>query len=117
KATKARQAQSRVKALERMERIAPAHIDSPFGFEFPMAEKVSNPLLSIRDGRAGYGETTVLDAINLTLLPGSRIGLLGPNGAGKSTLMDALRGQSTLLAGERACGEHLAIGYFAQHQL
>ena len=117
KATKARQAQSRVKALERMERIAPAHIDSPFSFEFPMAEKVSNPLLSIRDGRAGYGETTVLDAINLTLLPGSRIGLLGPNGAGKSTLMDALRGQSTLLAGERACGEHLAIGYFAQHQL
>ncbi len=117
KATKARQAQSRVKALERMERIAPAHIDSPFSFEFPVAEKVSNPLLSIRNGRAGHGHTTVLDGINLTLLPGSRIGLLGPNGAGKSTLMDALRGQATLLAGERTCGEHLAIGYFAQHQL
>ncbi|WP_051067808.1 ATP-binding cassette domain-containing protein [Marinobacter santoriniensis] len=117
KATKARQAQSRVKALERMERIAPAHVDSPFSFSFPMAEKVSNPLLSIRNGRAGYGETVILDKLNLTLLPGSRIGLLGPNGAGKSTLMDALRGEGTLLAGERTCGEHLAIGYFAQHQL
>jgi ATP-binding cassette subfamily F protein 3 len=123
KATKARQAQSRVKSLERMEKIAPAHIDSPFSFEFPMADKVSNPLLSIRHGQAGHGDTKVLSNINLTLLPGSRVGLLGPNGAGKSTLMDALLGQgeqgtaSTLLSGERTCGEHLAIGYFAQHQL
>ncbi|MDL0432366.1 ATP-binding cassette domain-containing protein [Marinobacter sp. TBZ242] len=117
KATKARQAQSRVKALERMEKIAPAHVDSPFSFEFPVADKVSNPLLSIRNGAAGYGETVVLEGINLSLLPGSRIGLLGPNGAGKSTLMDALRGESTLLRGERTTGEHLAIGYFAQHQL
>ncbi|MCK7552845.1 ribosomal protection-like ABC-F family protein [Marinobacter goseongensis] len=117
KATKARQAQSRVKALERMEKIAPAHVDSPFSFEFPVADKVSNPLLSIRNGVAGYGETTILAGINLSLLPGSRVGLLGPNGAGKSTLMDALRGESTLLAGERTTGEHLAIGYFAQHQL
>jgi ATP-binding cassette subfamily F protein 3 len=100
-----------------MERIAPAHIDSPFSFEFPVAEKVSNPLLSIRNGKAGHGNTPVLDGINLTLLPGSRIGLLGPNGAGKSTLMDALRGEGTLLSGDRTCGEHLAIGYFAQHQL
>lgn len=117
KATKARQAQSRVKALERMERIAPAHVDSPFSFEFPMADKVSNPLLSIRHGAAGHGDTAILNNINITLLPGSRIGLLGPNGAGKSTFMDALRGTGTLLAGERTCGEHLAIGYFAQHQL
>ena len=122
-ATKARQAQSRVKSLERMEKIAPAHIDSPFSFEFPMADKVSNPLLSIRHGQAGHGESVILNNINLTLLPGSRIGLLGPNGAGKSTLMDALLGQgdegatSTLLSGERTCGDHLAIGYFAQHQL
>ncbi|WP_339780961.1 ATP-binding cassette domain-containing protein [uncultured Marinobacter sp.] len=122
-ATKARQAQSRVKSLERMEKIAPAHIDSPFSFEFPMADKVSNPLLSIRHGQAGHGESVILNNINLTLLPGSRIGLLGPNGAGKSTLMDALLGQgdegatSTLLTGERTCGDHLAIGYFAQHQL
>ena len=117
KATKAKQAQSRVKALERMERIAPAHVDSPFSFEFPMADKVSNPLLSIRHGVAGHGDTAILRDINVTLLPGSRIGLLGPNGAGKSTFMDALRGTGTLLAGERTCGEHLAIGYFAQHQL
>ncbi|MGM0570827.1 ATP-binding cassette domain-containing protein [Marinobacter sp.] len=117
KATKARQAQSRVKALERMEQIAPAHIDSPFSFTFPVAEKVSNPLLSIRNGKAGHGDTVVLSGLNVTLLPGSRIGLLGPNGAGKSTLMDALRGEATLLAGERTTGEHLAIGYFAQHQL
>ncbi|RBW51170.1 ABC transporter ATP-binding protein [Marinobacter sp. F3R11] len=122
-ATKARQAQSRVKSLERMEKIAPAHIDSPFSFEFPVSDKVSNPLLSIRNGQAGHGETVILKEINLTLLPGSRIGLLGPNGAGKSTLMDALLGHgeegtvSTLLSGERTCGEHLAIGYFAQHQL
>ncbi|GGC69665.1 ATP-binding cassette domain-containing protein [Marinobacter halophilus] len=117
KATKARQAQSRVKALERMERIAPAHVDSPFSFEFPMADKVSNPLLSIRNGAAGHGDAAILNHINITLLPGSRIGLLGPNGAGKSTFMDALRGTGTLLRGERTCGEHLAIGYFAQHQL
>ncbi len=122
-ATKARQAQSRVKSLERMEKIAPAHVDSPFNFEFPVADKISSPLLSIRHGRAGHGETVILDGVNLSLLPGSRIGLLGPNGAGKSTLMDALLGQgeqgqaSTLICGERTCGENLAIGYFAQHQL
>ncbi|MGC8119955.1 ATP-binding cassette domain-containing protein [Marinobacter sp. VGCF2001] len=117
KATKARQAQSRVKALERMEKIAPAHVDSPFSFEFPMADKVSNPLLAIRHGVAGHGEQPILQNISVTLLPGTRIGLLGPNGAGKSTFMDALRGTGTLLNGERTCGEHLAIGYFAQHQL
>lgn len=117
KATKAKQAQSRVKSLERMERIAPAHVDSPFSFEFPVADKVSSPLLSIRNGAAGHGDTTILKDINLSLLPGSRIGLLGPNGAGKSTFMDALRGEGTLLSGERSAGENLAIGYFAQHQL
>jgi len=117
KATKARQAQSRVKALERMEKIAPAHVDSPFSFEFSVADKVSNPLLSIRHGVAGHGDTPVLHDINVTLLPGTRVGLLGPNGAGKSTFMDALRGAGTLLFGDRTCGEHLAIGYFAQDQL
>ncbi|TGN38055.1 ATP-binding cassette domain-containing protein [Marinobacter confluentis] len=117
KATKAKQAQSRVKALERMEKIAPAHVDSPFNFEFPVADKVSSPLLSIRRGAAGYGDAVILRDIDLTLLPGSRIGLLGPNGAGKSTLMDALRQSDHLLEGQRTCGEHLAVGYFAQHQL
>ncbi|MDC0661311.1 ATP-binding cassette domain-containing protein [Marinobacter sp. SS21] len=117
KATKARQAQSRVKALERMEQIAPAHVDSPFTFEFPAAEKVSSPLLSIRHGVAGHGGREVLSGLTLSLLPGSRIGLLGPNGAGKSTLIDALRGEARLLGGERTAGENLAVGYFAQHQL
>ncbi len=104
-----------------MEKIAPAHVDSPFSFEFPVADKVSNPLLSIRHGGvAGHGgDVPILKNINVTLLPGTRVGLLGgPNGgAGKSTFMDALRGTGTLLSGERTCGEHLAIGYFAQHQL
>jgi ATP-binding cassette subfamily F protein 3 len=117
KATKARQAQSRIRSLERMERIAPAHVDSPFEFSFPVADKISNPLLSIRHGQAGHRGQVLLDPINLTLLPGSRLGLLGPNGAGKSTLIDALLGGDTLLGGERTTGEHLAIGYFAQHQL
>ena len=117
KASKARQAQSRVKALERMEKIAPAHVDSPFSFQFPVADKVSSPLLSIRQGEAGHGDRVVLSGLNLSLLPGTRVGLLGPNGAGKSTLIDALRGEATLLAGERNPGENLSVGYFAQHQL
>ncbi|MCG8519082.1 MAG: ATP-binding cassette domain-containing protein [Pseudomonadales bacterium] len=117
KASKARQAQSRVKALERMEKIAPAHVDSPFSFQFPVADKVSSPLLLIRQGKAGHGDRVVLSGLNLSLLPGTRVGLLGPNGAGKSTLIDALRGEATLLAGERNPGENLAVGYFAQHQL
>jgi len=117
KATKAKQAQSRIKALERMEQIAPAHIDSPFNFEFPMADKVSNPLVTLRKVDAGHGDKVILREVGLSLIPGSRVGLLGPNGAGKSTLMGAIRGTSTLLAGERTTGEHLQIGYFAQHQL
>ncbi len=117
KATKARQAQSRIKSLERMERIAPAHVDSPFEFTFPEADKISSPLLTIRNGVAGHGEKVILRNISLNLLPGSRIGLLGPNGAGKSTLISAMLGGSSLLSGDRATGEHLAVGYFAQHQL
>ncbi|MFI0473329.1 ABC-F family ATP-binding cassette domain-containing protein [Halomonas sp. HMF6819] len=121
KATKARQAQSRVKMLERMEEIAVAHVDSPFHFTLPAADKTSHPLLVLDDARLGYRgdteETVQLDKVNLTLLPGSRIGLLGPNGAGKSTLIKTLTGELELLAGKRVPGEHLAIGYFAQHQL
>ena len=118
KASKARQAQSRLKELERMEEIAPAHIDSPFRFEFPAAEKTSNPLLHLRAVDAGYapGEP-VLHEVGLSLLPGERIGLLGANGAGKSTLIRTMTGELPLLAGDRTPGEHLAIGYFAQHQL
>jgi|AntDeeMinimDraft_5_1070356.scaffolds.fasta_scaffold01962_4 ATP-binding cassette subfamily F protein 3 len=121
KASKARQAQSRIKMLERMEDIAMAHVDSPFYFTLPAADKTSHPLLVLDRARLGYstddGERVQLDGVNLTLLPGSRIGLLGPNGAGKSTLIKALTGELALLAGERVPGEHLSIGYFAQHQL
>src|SRR3546814_9885853 len=84
-ATKARQAQSRIKALEKLEELAPAHIDSPFDFVFREADKVSSPLLDLAEGRLGYGDKLVLDKVKLQLVPGARIGLLGPNGAGKSS--------------------------------
>ncbi|MDP2784910.1 MAG: ATP-binding cassette domain-containing protein, partial [Sulfurimicrobium sp.] len=87
KASKARQAQSRLKALARMELISAAHVDTPFSFRFREAEGVSDPLLTLEDAKVGYGETALLDKIRLTLRPGSRIGLLGRNGAGKSTLV------------------------------
>ncbi|BAL26707.1 ATP-binding cassette domain-containing protein [Azoarcus sp. KH32C] len=117
KATKARQAQSRIKALERMERIAAAHIDTPFGFTFRDAPPAPDPLLQIEDGAVAYGERTVLDRVRLTLRPGERVGLLGRNGAGKSTLIKLLAGGLPLADGTRTEGKGLAIGYFAQHQL
>jgi ATP-binding cassette subfamily F protein 3 len=116
-ATKARQAQSRIKALERLEELAPAHVDSPFDFVFREADKVSSPLLNLSEARLGYGDKTVLDKVKLSLAPGARIGLLGPNGAGKSTLIKTLAGDLSVLDGSLARGENLAIGYFAQHQL
>ena len=117
KATKARQAQSRIKALERMELIAPAHIDSPFHFSFLSAEKQPNPLLQLDHGRVGYGDKVILDQVKLTLSPGDRIGLLGPNGAGKSTLIKLLAGELEPIAGHYQPAQELKIGYFAQHQL
>lgn len=122
KATKARQAQSRLKMLERMGNIAVAHVDSPFHFTLPAADRTSHPLLVMDEARLGYrasdqSERVQLDQVRLTILPGQRIGLLGPNGAGKSTLIKSLTGELPLLAGKRVTGEHLAIGYFAQHQL
>ena len=116
KATKAKQAQSRVKELERMELIAPAHIDSPFSFSFQASEKISFPLLQLEHCDLGYSDP-ILNKVNLTLSPGDRIGLLGPNGAGKSTLIKSLTGDQPLLNGVSRIGEHLKIGYFAQHQL
>lgn len=116
KATKAKQAQSRLKELDRMEQIALAHVDSPFTFRFRDADKQSSPLLVLRGADIGYGQP-LLKNINVNIQPGMRIGLLGVNGAGKSTLVKALVGELALLAGERTVGEHLAIGYFAQHQL
>ena len=117
KATKARQAQSRLKALDRMERIAAAHVDAPFDFEFPAPARAPDPLLTLEDVSAGYPDHVVLKDVKLTLRPGARLGLLGPNGAGKSTLIKLLAGELAPLAGRRAEGKGLAVGYFAQHQL
>jgi ATP-binding cassette subfamily F protein 3 len=117
KASKARQAQSRVKALARMERIAPAHVDAPFDFEFAEPARAPDPLLALEDAAAGYGGRPVLSGVELSLRPGARLGLLGRNGAGKSTLMKLLAGELVPLGGRRTCGQGLGIGYFAQHQL
>jgi ATP-binding cassette subfamily F protein 3 len=117
KASKARQAQSRLKELDRMQMISSAHIDSPFNFRIPESPKLSDPLLVLNDAAIGYGEKVLLKNVKLNLHPGSRIGLLGANGAGKSTLIKTLLGELSLVNGERVQGEHLRIGYFAQHQL
>ena len=116
-ATKARQAQSRIKALERMEELSAAHVDSPFDFVFRESVKISSPLLDLSEGRLGYGDKIVLEKVKLQLAPGARIGLLGPNGAGKSTLIKNLAGELTPIGGRLVRGENLVVGYFAQHQL
>ncbi|WP_445577214.1 ABC transporter domain-containing protein [Pseudomonas sp. E141] len=116
-ATKARQAQSRIKALERMEELSAAHVDSPFDFVFRESTKISSPLIDLSDARMGYGDKTVLEKVKLQLTPGARIGLLGPNGAGKSTLIKNLSGELEPLAGRLTRGENTVVGYFAQHQL
>jgi len=117
KATKASQAQSRIKALERMQMIAPAHVDSPFSFGFKHPGQIPNPLLRLDKASAGYGETTILHGLSFSLLPGERIGLLGPNGEGKSTLIKLMAGMLSPQFGSRDEAKELRIGYFAQHQL
>ena len=117
KATKARQAQSRLKALERMELIVPAHVDSPFRFDFEPPRHLPHPLLRLEGIRAGYGERLVLAGVDLSLSPGDRIGLLGANGAGKSTLVKILAGELDPSGGHRETAQELRVGYFAQHQL
>lgn len=119
KATKAKQAQSRLKELERMEQLSPAHIESPFTFRFPAPERIPQQLITLSDADLGYGNKVLLKKVQLSLHGNSRLGLLGANGAGKSTLMKTLvEGASgTLLAGDRVEGAHLRIGYFNQHQL
>ncbi|PPD42222.1 MAG: ABC transporter ATP-binding protein [Methylobacter sp.] len=116
-ATKARQAQSRIKALERMELIALAHVDSPFDFSFPALGRMPNPLLKLGKVDVGYGDKAVIKNVNLSIAPGDRIGLLGPNGAGKSSLIKVLAGDMIAKTGVRLEAEALKIGYFAQHQL
>ncbi|MBD8454495.1 ABC transporter ATP-binding protein [Serratia rubidaea] len=117
KATKAKQAQSRIKMLERMELIAPAHVDNPFSFSFREPESLPNPLLRMEKVSAGYGDKVILQSIKLNLVPGSRIGLLGRNGAGKSTLIKLLADELAPLSGEIGLAKGIKLGYFAQHQL
>ena len=117
KASKAKQAQSRIKMLERMELIAPAHVDNPFHFSFRAPESLPNPLLKMEKISAGYGDRVILDSIKLNLVPGSRIGLLGRNGAGKSTLIKLLAGELTPFSGDIGLAKGIKLGYFAQHQL
>ncbi|EIB97328.1 MULTISPECIES: ABC transporter ATP-binding protein [Pantoea] len=117
KASKAKQAQSRIKMLERMEMIAPAHVDNPFSFTFRKPENLPNPILKMEKVTAGYGDRIILDAIKLNLVPGSRIGLLGRNGAGKSTLIKLLAGELEAMEGRIGLAKGIKLGYFAQHQL
>jgi ATP-binding cassette subfamily F protein 3 len=117
KATKAKQAQSRIRTLERMEAIAPAHVDSPFSFEFPSAAIHARQLVKLEQATLGYGGAPVVAGVDWSILAGERIGLLGPNGAGKSTLLRAVAGELPPLAGRRLTALGLSIGYFAQHQL
>ncbi|HSS64973.1 MAG TPA: ATP-binding cassette domain-containing protein [Gammaproteobacteria bacterium] len=117
KATKARQAQSRLKALARMERIAPAHVDSPFEFSFGEPHSLPRPLLRLEEVSAGYSRQPVLEGISITISPGDRIGLLGKNGSGKSTFIRLLAAEVEPLAGRREASSTLVCGNFAQHQL
>jgi ATP-binding cassette subfamily F protein 3 len=121
KASKARQAQSRIKTLEKMERIAPVHAESAFHFSFKTSESVPNPMLVLQDVACGYrgeqGDKTVLTGVQLSIQDGQRIGLLGANGQGKSTLVKTLAGVIPPMSGEMQLGKGLRIGYFAQHQL
>lgn len=116
-ATKARQAQSRIKALERMEMISAAHVDSQFNFEFRPPVSAPDPLLVLDNMSIGYADKPILNKVAFTIRPGERVGLLGKNGAGKSTLIKALAAELKPLSGKRVEGKDLNIGYFAQHQL
>lgn len=117
KATKATQAQSRLKALERMELIAPAHVDSPFHFSIPEPDKSPSPLISVHDASVGYGDKAIVENIEFAMSPGDRIGLIGPNGAGKSTVIKLLAGELKRQSGNYHQSSELKIGYFAQHQI
>jgi ATP-binding cassette subfamily F protein 3 len=118
KASKAKQAQSRLKRLEKLPDLAPALVDTQFTFRFEKPETLPYPLLALKQSECGYNpETIILKNVALTLVPGSRIGLLGRNGAGKSTLIKSLAGELSLQSGERYCAQELKVGYFSQHQL
>ncbi len=117
KASKAKQAQSRVKMIERMEKVAPMLAEAEFDFEFRVPDKLPSPLIRLDDVAVGYGERTVLSGIRFNLAPGDRLGVLGPNGEGKSTLMKLLAGVINVQDGQVVRHPELKLGYFAQHQL
>ena len=117
KASKARQAQSRLKALQRLQLIAPAHLDSPFEIDFEAPDKLPRPLLRLESVAAGYGGAPVLEGVDMSLAPGDRVGLLGANGAGKSTLVKVLAARLAPEHGRCEVAAGLEIGYFAQQQL
>ena len=122
KASKAKQAQSRVKALERMEKLAPVLTASDFEFEFPAPESLPNPMLSLKELACGYERSeqpplTIVSGINRSVLPGQRIGILGANGQGKSTLVKTLAHMMAPVSGQITEGKGLSIGYFAQQEL
>jgi len=117
KASKATQAQSRVKALERMTLISQAHVDSPFDFNFKSPDSLPDPLLRLEQASVGYNGSAIVRDINLNIVVGDRIGLLGHNGAGKSTLIKLLAGDLVCISGQRVPAKGIKIGYFAQHQL
>ena len=121
-ASKARQAQSRVKALERMEKLAPVLTASDFQFSFPEPLSLPNPMLSLKELACGYHREdaeplTIVSGINRSVLPGQRIGILGANGQGKSTVVKTLSRMNKLVSGEITEGKGLSIGYFAQQEL
>lgn len=122
KASKAKQAQSRVKALERMERIAPVLADAEFNFSFDEGPQPPNPMLAMRDASVGYhlptGEAkAIVEHITRSVMAGQRLGILGANGQGKSTLVKTIAGALPLLSGSVTPGKGLVIGYFAQQEL
>jgi len=117
KATKARQAQSRMKMLEKMEDLAPLHVSAPFSFEFREPLRAPDPLLVLEDVATGYGDRVVLSGVNFSLRSEGRYGLLGVNGAGKSTLIKTIAGVLPVQAGHSVFNKGLQIGYFAQHQV
>ncbi|HSC00932.1 MAG TPA: ATP-binding cassette domain-containing protein [Burkholderiaceae bacterium] len=118
KATKAKQAQSRVKALARMEKLAPVLTAGDFQFEFREPASLPNPMLGLRDVACGYGnDTVILRHVTRSVMAGQRIGILGANGQGKSTLVKTITGSLPPLAGSLGIGKGLAIGYFAQQEM
>ncbi len=117
KASKAKQAQSRLKMLAKMEVLSKIQTQTNFVFNLPAAENCPNPVAYFKDGFLGYGDTSILKNLTLQIGPKDRIGLLGANGAGKSTLIKTLSGQLQMVSGQYTRSPKLKIGYFAQHQL